>query len=383
MEARHPCHRRPRRLVLRGHRRRWEGRCPEGGAHGLRLHEPAAHGQRTRLRPRQLGVPGPRRPGGGDRLQGQVRRPGAPLALPREERDAARRRDRPRRAVPLRPLRAGDALGVLPVRPRIRRRRPLLHARQLEPRPPRGHRRPLPEAQPRPAASVGHAERVRPRRGRDGVRDHQARRVRDAERAGPVHLRLQPDVRARRAPGRGPRPLVAGGRARAEPRAPRRGPGGAPRPWPARRTAGSSSPRPTRGSAPSTSRRVPTGALVPRRLLPAVIEHPEWGVTHHHHDSPDLYRGSDRGRIYGITVDLAGRPPLRALPGDAPPKSSSACSRTRTSGAAHGAALLVDATPEAPDAATSLPRARPPSPLHALWTLEAGKWTGGGAPGSR
>ena len=42
--------------------------------HRLRVHQPAAHGERARLRPRQLDLPGARGPGAGGDLQGRVRR---------------------------------------------------------------------------------------------------------------------------------------------------------------------------------------------------------------------------------------------------------------------------------------------------------------------
>src|SRR6266508_1498517 len=62
----------------------------------------------------------------------------------------------------------------------------------------------------------------------------------------------------------------------------------------------------------------PDGALYLVDYYRQIIEHPEWGVAHHHHDSPELYRGSDRGRIYRITAEAQGpaAPPAR-WPGDA------------------------------------------------------------------
>ena len=47
----------------------------------------------------------------------------------------------------------------------------------------------------------------------------------------------------------------------------------------------------------------PDGALYLLDYYRKLIEHPEWTSSHHHHDSKDLYLGSDRGRIYRITPD--------------------------------------------------------------------------------
>ena len=46
----------------------------------------------------------------------------------------------------------------------------------------------------------------------------------------------------------------------------------------------------------------PDGALYLLDYYRLVIEHPEWMSTHHHH-SPDLTKGDDRGRIYRIVPD--------------------------------------------------------------------------------
>jgi putative membrane-bound dehydrogenase-like protein len=47
----------------------------------------------------------------------------------------------------------------------------------------------------------------------------------------------------------------------------------------------------------------PDGALYLMDYYRRLIEHPEWTSSHHHHDSKDLYSGSDRGRIYRVVPD--------------------------------------------------------------------------------
>ena len=119
----------------------------------------------------------------------------------------------------------------------------------------------------------------------------------------------------------------------------------------------------------------PDGALYLVDYYRQLIEHPEWGVTHHHHDSPDLYRGSDRGRIYRITADSQGPPaPPARWPGDASPEELVAMLAHENLWWRRTAQrLLVDKQP--PEAPALLLRLfhESPSPvgrLHALWTLE-------------
>ncbi|PYQ08369.1 MAG: dehydrogenase [Acidobacteria bacterium] len=119
----------------------------------------------------------------------------------------------------------------------------------------------------------------------------------------------------------------------------------------------------------------PDGALYLVDYYRQLIEHPEWGVTHHHHDSPDLYRGSDRGRIYRITVESQGPfvAPAR-WPGDASAEELVAMLAHENLWWRRTAQrLLVDRqSPEAPAMLLRFLR-ESPSPLgrlHALWTLE-------------
>ncbi len=61
----------------------------------------------------------------------------------------------------------------------------------------------------------------------------------------------------------------------------------------------------------------PDGALYLMDYYRQIIEHPEWTSEHVHH-SPDLYRGSDRGRIYRVTpqsgLPFAGKLQLSRAP---------------------------------------------------------------------
>ena len=54
----------------------------------------------------------------------------------------------------------------------------------------------------------------------------------------------------------------------------------------------------------------PDGALYLVDYYRPMIEHPEWTSSHHHHDSKELYVGSDRGRIYRIVPDSQSPLPL-------------------------------------------------------------------------
>jgi len=105
-----------------------------------------------------------------------------------------------------------------------------------------------------------------------------------------------------------------------------------------------------------------------------VIEHPEWTAEHHHHDSPALYQGSDRGRIYRISA--AGQREARALR-----LPAGATTEELVGMLAHpnlwwrrtAQRMLVDRRP--PEAPARLARFFGESPsalgrLHALWTLE-------------
>ena len=119
----------------------------------------------------------------------------------------------------------------------------------------------------------------------------------------------------------------------------------------------------------------PDGALYLVDYYRQLIEHPEWGVTHHHHDSPDLYRGSDRGRIYRITAEAQGpfAAPAR-WPGDATAEELVAMLAHENLWWRRTAQrLLVDRqSPEAPALLLRLFHESPSAPgrLHALWTLE-------------
>ena len=119
----------------------------------------------------------------------------------------------------------------------------------------------------------------------------------------------------------------------------------------------------------------PDGALYLVDYYRQLIEHPEWGVTHHHHDSPDLYRGSDRGRIYRITVESQGPPaPPARWPGDASVEElAGMLSHENLWWRRTAQRLLVDRqAPEAPARLARLVREGPSAlgRLHALWTLE-------------
>jgi putative membrane-bound dehydrogenase-like protein len=119
----------------------------------------------------------------------------------------------------------------------------------------------------------------------------------------------------------------------------------------------------------------PDGALYVVDYYRPIIEHPEWTAEHHHRDSPALYQGGDRGRIYRITA--AGQGPPRAvagLPGEAATEALVAMlAHPNLWWRRHAQRLLVDRQP--PEAPARLERLFRESPsalgrLHALWTLE-------------
>jgi putative membrane-bound dehydrogenase-like protein len=119
----------------------------------------------------------------------------------------------------------------------------------------------------------------------------------------------------------------------------------------------------------------PDGALYLVDYYRQLIEHPEWGVTHHHHDSADLYRGSDRGRLYRITAVSQGRfaPPAR-WPGDASAGELVAMLAHENLWWRRSAQRLV-VDRQLTEAMPLLMRLFRESPvaagrLHALWTLE-------------
>jgi putative membrane-bound dehydrogenase-like protein len=64
----------------------------------------------------------------------------------------------------------------------------------------------------------------------------------------------------------------------------------------------------------------PDGALYLVDYYRRLIEHPEWTSSQHHHDSKELYEGSDKGRIYRIVPDSPTPLPLakNIRLGDAP-----------------------------------------------------------------
>jgi putative membrane-bound dehydrogenase-like protein len=119
----------------------------------------------------------------------------------------------------------------------------------------------------------------------------------------------------------------------------------------------------------------PDGALYLVDYYRQLIEHPEWGVAHHHHDSPELYRGSDRGRIYRITAEAQGPPtPPARWPGDAATDELVAMlAHPNLWWRRTAQRLLVDRqAPEAPAQLLHLFQESPSAVgrLHALWTLE-------------
>ncbi len=119
----------------------------------------------------------------------------------------------------------------------------------------------------------------------------------------------------------------------------------------------------------------PDGALYLVDYYRQIIEHPEWGVAHHHHDSPELYRGSDRGRIYRITAEAQGpaAPPAR-WPGDATTDELVALlAHPNLWWRRTAQRLLVDRQPtEGPALLLRLFHESPSAVgrVHALWTLE-------------
>jgi putative membrane-bound dehydrogenase-like protein len=105
-----------------------------------------------------------------------------------------------------------------------------------------------------------------------------------------------------------------------------------------------------------------------------IIEHPEWTAEHHHHDSPVLYQGSDRGRIYRIRA--ANHPTAHRirLPAVASTEELvGMLSHPNLWWRRTAQRLLVDRQPaEAPARLARLLRegASAVGRLHALWTLE-------------
>jgi len=119
----------------------------------------------------------------------------------------------------------------------------------------------------------------------------------------------------------------------------------------------------------------PDGALYLVDYYRPIIEHPEWGVAHHHHDSPELYQGSDHGRIYRITAASQGPPAVVAgLPGAASTGELVAMLAHENLWWRRTAQrLLVERQPgEAPAMLARLVHDSPSAlgRLHALWTLE-------------
>ncbi len=98
-------------------------------------------------------------------------------------------------------------------------------------------------------------------------------------------------------------------------------------------------------------------------------------MAHHHHDSPELYRGSDRGRIYRLTAEGQGPPATPARwPGDATVEELvGMLAHPNLWWRRTAQRLLVDR--QASEAPPLLLRLFHESPsalgrLHALWTLE-------------
>ena len=119
----------------------------------------------------------------------------------------------------------------------------------------------------------------------------------------------------------------------------------------------------------------PDGALYMIDYYRPLIEHPEWGVAHHHHDSPDLYRGSDRGRIYRIIAEAQGPPAAPARwPGEATTAERVAMLAEPNIWWRRTAQRLIvdERPPEAPALLRRLFRESSSAVgrLHALWTLE-------------
>jgi putative heme-binding domain-containing protein len=119
----------------------------------------------------------------------------------------------------------------------------------------------------------------------------------------------------------------------------------------------------------------PDGALYVVDYYRPLIEHPEWTAELHHHDSASLYQGSDRGRIYRISVP-SQQPPaaLSGLPGGATTdRLVGLLAHPNRWWRRHAQRLLVERRP--PDALGPLAGLFRESPsavarLHVLWTLE-------------
>ena len=120
----------------------------------------------------------------------------------------------------------------------------------------------------------------------------------------------------------------------------------------------------------------PDGALYLVDYYRESIEHPEWMSSEHHHDSPDLYTGTERGRIFRLVPDIDDPPP--------PPGRLSLAESSTRELVAHlshpnvwwrrnAQRLLVDRQDAASvDHLEELFRTdrEPLGRLHALWTLE-------------
>jgi putative membrane-bound dehydrogenase-like protein len=120
----------------------------------------------------------------------------------------------------------------------------------------------------------------------------------------------------------------------------------------------------------------PDGALYLVDYYRKHIEHPEWTASEHHHDSPDFYEGSNRGRIYRIVAndEQLPRSSVRiGLGGARDDQLVSALERPNVWWRRTAQRLLVDRG----NAATAGLLVRlfhesqsPLARLHALWTLD-------------
>jgi putative heme-binding domain-containing protein len=119
----------------------------------------------------------------------------------------------------------------------------------------------------------------------------------------------------------------------------------------------------------------PDGTLYVVDYYRPIIEHPEWTAEHHHDDSPALYQGSDRGRIYRISAASQGPSAVVPhLPGQATTEDLvGMLAHSNVWWRRTAQRLLVDRQPtEAPAQLARLFRESPSAVgrLHALWTLE-------------
>jgi putative membrane-bound dehydrogenase-like protein len=119
----------------------------------------------------------------------------------------------------------------------------------------------------------------------------------------------------------------------------------------------------------------PDGALYLVDYYRPNIEHPEWTAEHHHHDSPALYQGSDRGRIYRLTAASQGASAaFLGLPAEAgTAQLVGMLAHPNLWWRRTAQRLLVERQPaEAPALLARLFQESPSGVgrLHALWTLE-------------